>query len=115
MNIRKDDMVQVKTGNDKGKVAKVLRILREKNKAYVEGIALVYRHTKPNRQNQQGGRVSKERAVDLSNLALYCAKCAKGTRVGRRFAANGQKERYCKHCETGLGTMGPAKPAHAGK
>jgi large subunit ribosomal protein L24 len=115
MNIRKDDMVQVMTGNDKGKVAKVLRILREKNQAYVEGIALVYRHTKPNRQNQQGGRVSKERAVDLSNIALYCNKCSSGVRVGRRFTAKGQKERFCKKCDIGLGTIGPVKSAHAAK
>jgi large subunit ribosomal protein L24 len=115
MNIRKDDMVQVMTGNDKGKVAKVLRVLREKNHAYVEGVALVYRHTKPSRQNQQGGRVSKERAVDLSNVALYCSKCNSGVRVGRRILASGQKERYCKKCDAALGTIGPAKPAHAAK
>ena len=115
MNIRKDDMVEVITGNDKGKVAKVLRVLREKNKAYVEGVAQVYRHTKPNRQNQQGGRITKERAIDLSNVALYCSKCASGTRVGRRIAANGQKERYCKKCEASLGTMGPARAKAATK
>jgi large subunit ribosomal protein L24 len=115
MSIRKDDMVQVITGNDKGKVAKVLRVLHDQNKAYVEGVAQVYRHTKPNRQNQQGGRITKERAIDLSNVALYCGKCSKGVRVGRRFAANGQKERYCKNCEGGLGTMGPARAGHAKK
>ena len=90
MNIRKDDMVQVMTGNDKGKVAKVLRILREKNQAYVEGVALVYPATsKPSRQNQQGGRISKERSRSTSPtaVALYCNKCASGVRVGRRILA----------------------------
>ena len=58
MNIRKDDMVEVITGNDKGKVAKVLRVLPEKNKIVVEGINRVYKHLKPSAKNQQGGRLS---------------------------------------------------------
>jgi large subunit ribosomal protein L24 len=55
MNIRKDDMVEVITGNDKGKVAKVLRVMPGANKVVVEGVRQVYRHTKPSRRNQQGG------------------------------------------------------------
>lgn len=115
MNIRKDDMVEVITGVDRGKVAKVLRVLGEKNKVVVEGINQAYRHTKPNRRNQQGGRISKEMPVDASNVQLFCGACRQGVRVGKRFAANGQKERYCKKCGGGLGTLGRAKAAHAGK
>jgi large subunit ribosomal protein L24 len=115
MNIRKDDMVKVITGVDKGKVAKVLRVLGDKNKVVVEGIAQVYKHTKPNRLNQQGGRVSKEMPIAVSNVLIYCPACRDGVRQGRRFTANGQKERYCKKCDGSLGNIGKAKPAHAGK
>jgi large subunit ribosomal protein L24 len=115
MNIRKDDMVEVITGNDKGKVAKVLRVLDDKNKVVVEGVRQVYRHTKPNRRNQQGGRLSKEMPLDASNVQLYCPSCRSGVRVGKRFSANGQKERFCKKCGGSLGALGRAKPAHASK
>jgi large subunit ribosomal protein L24 len=115
MNIREKDMVKVITGVDKGKVAKVLRVLTDKNKVVVEGVAQVYKHTKPSRMNQQGGRISKEMPIAASNVMLYCSACQDGVRQGRRFAANGQKERYCKKCNGGLGTLGRAKAAHAGK
>jgi len=115
MNIRKDDMVKVITGVDKGKIAKVLRVLNEKNKVVVEGIAQVYKHTKATRQNQQGGRISKEMPISASNVQVYCPTCQDGVRQGRRFDAKGQKERYCKTCGHGLGNVGKAKTAHAGK
>ena len=115
MNIRKDDMVKVITGVDKGKVAKVLRVLNEKNKIVVEGIAQVYKHTKPSRQNQQGGRISKEMPIAASNVLVYCPACRDGVRQGRRFSGNGQKERYCKSCGGSLGLVGRAKAAHAGR
>lgn len=115
MTIRKDDMVEVLTGNDKGKVAKVLRVLTDKNKVVVEGVRQVYRHTKPSRRNQQGGRLSKEMPLDVSNVQLYCGNCRSGVRVGRRFSADGQKERFCKKCGVSLGKIGRAKAAHAKK
>jgi large subunit ribosomal protein L24 len=115
MNIRKDDMVKVITGVDKGKVAKVLRVLNDKNKIVVEGIAQVYRHTKPSRQNQQGGRISKEMPIAASNVMIFCNACRDGVRQGRRFSNKGQKERYCKKCGGSLGTLGRAKAVHAAK
>lgn len=115
MNIRKDDTVQVLTGVDKGKVSRVLRVVTDKGKVVVEGVNQVYRHTKPNRRNQQGGRLSKEMPVDASNVAVYCSACRTGVRIGKRFAANGQKERYCKKCGNNLGKLGRPKAAHASK
>ncbi len=118
MKIRKDDLVEVITGDDKGspenrKVAKVLRVIPEKNKVVVEGVNRVYKHLKPNAKNQQGGRLSKEMPVDVSNVQLFCPSCNRGVRVGNRFTATGQKERYCKVCSTALGNVGPAKPTRA--
>jgi large subunit ribosomal protein L24 len=118
MLIRKDDQVEVITGDDKGspsarKIAKVLRVLPEKNKILVEGVNRVYKHLKPGAKNQQGGRLSKEMPIDASNVMLYCPSCNRGVRVGHRFTAEGRKQRYCKSCAAGLGDVGPAKPARA--
>jgi large subunit ribosomal protein L24 len=120
MHVRKDDQVEVITGDDKGTpskrlVAKVLRVLPAKNKVVVEGVNRVYKHLKPSAKNQQGGRLSKEMPIAASNVMLYCPACAKGVRVGRRFTDSGQKQRYCKKCGATLGTIGPAKPSRATK
>jgi large subunit ribosomal protein L24 len=118
MHIRKDDQVEVIAGDDKGtpanrRVAKVLRVLPAKNKIVVEGVNRVYKHLKPSAKNQQGGRLSKEMPIAVSNVMLYCPSCRRGVRVGHRFTESGQKQRYCKVCASSLGNVGPAKPAHA--
>src|SRR5262245_36103652 len=118
MFIRKDDQVEVITGDDKGtsdqrKIAKVLRVLPAKNKIVVEGVNRVYKHLKPSAKNQQGGRLSKEMPIAVSNVMLYCPACRRGVRVGHRFTDAGQKQRYCKACNSSLGNVGPVKPARA--
>jgi large subunit ribosomal protein L24 len=120
MHIRKDDQVEVITGDDKGspssrRIAKVLRVLPEKNKIVVEGVNRVYKHLKPSQKNQQGGRLSKEMPIDASNVMLYCPSCNRGVRVGHRFTEAGQKQRYCKSCSASLGDVGPVKPTRAAK
>ena len=102
MLIRKDDQVEVITGDDKGssdsrRIAKVLRVLPDKNKVVVEGVNRVYKHLKPSAKNQQGGRLSKEMPIDASNVAILCDKCGP-TRIGYRIDANGKKIRTCKKC-----------------
>lgn len=103
MKIRKDDMVEVISGDDAGTakartVARVLRVMPEENKIVVEGINKVYKHLKPNRRNAQGGRLSKEMPIDASNVQLYCPSCRRGTRVGYRYTDAGVKERFCRKC-----------------
>ncbi len=119
MHIRRDDMVEVIAGDDRGagsrKVARVLRVIPEKNKVIVEGINRVYKHLRPSRQNPQGGRLSKEMPISASNVLKYCDRCARGVRLGFRFAADGAKERYCKKCSSSLGTVSPPRTAHAKK
>jgi large subunit ribosomal protein L24 len=113
MYIRKDDQVVVITGDDKGpEHRKVLRVVAQTGKVVVEGVNRVYKHMKPSAQNRQGGRLSKEMPIDVSNVLLYCPACNKGVRVGHRFAQSGQKQRYCKRCQSVLGTVGPAKSNH---
>jgi large subunit ribosomal protein L24 len=113
MHIRKDDMVVVTTGDDKGpEPRKVLRALPKAGKIVVEGVNRVYKHLKPSAKNQQGGRLSKEMPIDASNVLLYCPTCHHGVRVNHRINDEGRKERLCKAGHS-LGHLGPAKAARA--
>jgi large subunit ribosomal protein L24 len=96
MHIRKDDIVEVITGDDKGKRGRVLRAIPKDNKVVVEGINRVYRHVRPNRRNAQGGRLSKEMPVHVSNVALIDPNTNKPTRVTLRIHDDGSKERFAK-------------------
>ena len=96
--LKKDDQVEVVSGKDKGRVGKILRVDPRNNKAIVEKVNMVKRHTKPNPANQQGGIIDKEAMLDLSNLKLICPKCAKTVRIGRRLLDDGSKVRVCKKC-----------------
>ncbi len=120
MHIRKDDQVEVIAGDDKGspdnrRFAKVLRVLPARNKIVVEGINRVYKHMRPSQKNPQGGRLSKEMPIDVSNVMLVCSKCNRGVRVGHRFTEDGQKQRFCRSCGQTLGSIGPRKAAHASR
>ena len=96
MYIRKDDTVEVTTGDDKGTRGKVLRVLREKNQVVVAGVNRVYKHMKPSRRSPQGGRLSKEMPVDASNVMMIDPSTNKPTRVGVRYLNDGSKELYAK-------------------
>jgi large subunit ribosomal protein L24 len=115
MFIRVNDVVEVLTGDDKGKRGKVVSIDHEKSKLVVQGINLVYRHMKPSRRNQQGGRLSKEMAINISNVALIDPSTNKPTRVGVRYLPDGSKELYAKKSGTGLRIVSKARPTYAKK
>lgn len=120
MHIHKGDIVEVITGDDSGNKAtpttgRVLRVLMDKNKVVVEGVNRVWKHMKPSRRNPQGGRLSKEMPIAVSNVMLYCPTCRRGVRVGRRYKNDGAKERFCKKCGAGLGLVSKPRPAYAKK
>ena len=117
MQIRKDDLVIVIAGEDADKALarRVLRVLADANKIVVEGVNRVYKHLKPNRRTGQGGRLSKEMPINVSNVQIYCPTCKHGVRQGRRYAADGAKERYCKKCSITLGKLSKAREAYAKK
>lgn len=96
--LKKNDQVEVIAGKDKGRVGKVLRVLREDDKAVVERINLIKRHTKPQEMNQQGQIVEKESPIHVSNLQLICPECTKTGRIGKKVLDDGSKVRYCKSC-----------------
>ncbi|EIW92480.1 ribosomal protein L24 [Capnocytophaga sp. oral taxon 412 str. F0487] len=95
LKIKTGDTVKIIAGEYKGKEGKVLRVDREKNRAIVEGVNLVKKHTKPNAQNPQGGIVEKEASIHISNLAFIDPKTKKTTRVGFEVR-DGKKVRISK-------------------
>jgi large subunit ribosomal protein L24 len=92
---------------------KVLAIDRRKGRVTVEGVNRVYKHVRRSQKNPQGGRLSKEMPIQISNVLLVCARCGRGVRTGARLASDGSKERYCKRCGAGLGVIAPPKKAKA--
>ena len=82
MHIRTGDIVEVIAGDDKDVKGKVLHIDREKGKLTVEGVNKVYKHVRRSQRNPQGGRLSKEMPVQISNVLLMCPKCNQGVRTG---------------------------------
>ncbi len=115
MLIRAGDTVEVITGADRGTRSRVVTVDRTARKAVVEGVNRVYKHVKRSQKNPQGGRLSKEMPVQLSNLKLICESCKQATRVGARYLEDGSKERHCKKCGAGLGQIAPARAAYAKK
>ncbi|MBT8324864.1 MAG: 50S ribosomal protein L24 [Winogradskyella sp.] len=94
LKIKTGDTVQVIAGDHKGSEGKVLTIDRSKNKAIIEGINMVKKHTKPSAQNPQGGIVEKEAPIHISNLSLLTGK-GETTRVGYRMEGD-KKVRFSK-------------------
>ncbi len=97
-HIKKDDMVAVIAGKEKGKTGKVLTVIRKKDRVVVEKLNMVKRHMKPGAYSRQGGIVEKEGPIHISNLMLICSKCTDPTRVGYQILEDGRKVRYCKKC-----------------
>ncbi len=96
--IRKDDKVTIIAGKEKGKIGSVLRVDSEKNRAIVEKINVVKRHTRAGGKHAQGGIVEKEASIHISNLMLVCNKCAEPTRIAKRVLEDKSKVRVCKKC-----------------
>jgi large subunit ribosomal protein L24 len=115
MHIRKDDTVEVLAGDDKGTRGRVLRVLRDRNKVVVEGVNRVYRHLKPSRRNPQGGRLSKEMPVNVSNVALIDPQTNRPTRVGVKYLDDGTKVLIAKRSGATLRTLAKADPKYAKK
>jgi large subunit ribosomal protein L24 len=90
LKVKKGDIVRVIAGDHKGEQGKIVTVQREKNKAIVEGVNMVSKHTKPSAKNPQGGIVKKEAAIHISNLSLIDPKSKETTKVG--FKQEGDKK-----------------------
>ena len=111
MHIRKDDIVEVITGDDAGTRGKALRVDRVAGRILVEGINRVRKHVRKSQKNPQGGILSKEAAISLSNVMLVCQACNRAARTGTRLLDGGGKERFCKRCGAGSARSEWPRPA----
>ena len=96
LHIKKGDTVFVNAGNDRGKTGKVLEILTDKDRAIVEGINMVSKHTKPNAKHPQGGIIKLEAGIHISTLQVVDPSKGGATKVGRRMNDKGKLVRYAK-------------------
>lgn len=98
LHVKKNDMVKIIAGKDKGKSGKVLRVMPDKGRVLVENLNVIKRHTRPSRTNNEGGIIEKEAPIALSNVQLLCPGCNKPARTGIRVLEDGSKSRFCKIC-----------------
>ncbi|KAB2951406.1 50S ribosomal protein L24 [Heliorestis acidaminivorans] len=98
VHVKKGDTVQVVTGKDAGTKGKVIEVIRDKNRVVVEKVNIVKRHTKPTKAMPQGGIMEKESPIDASNVMIYCSKCARPVRIGKKIKDDGNKVRICRKC-----------------
>jgi large subunit ribosomal protein L24 len=98
IRIKKDDKVKVLTGKDKGKIGKVLKVVKKTNRVVVENINVVKVHQRPTQANPQGGIVDKTMPINVSNLMVMCNSCVKPTRIGIKQLEDGKRVRICKKC-----------------
>ena len=96
LHIRKGDTVKVLAGDDRGKTGKVLEVVLEKNRAIVEGINIVTKHTKPSAGKPEGGIKKTEASMHVSNLMLIDPASGKPTRTGRKLNDKKKLQRYSK-------------------
>ena len=96
LHIKKGDIVYVNTGVDKGKTGRVMKVMVDKQRAIVEGLNMVSKHTKPNAKSPQGGIEKKEAPIHISNLNVVDPKSGKPTRIGRKLDEKGALVRYSK-------------------
>ncbi len=105
VRIKKNDVVMVTTGADKGKTGRVLRVIQDRNRVVVEGINRVWKHVRPSQRNPQGGRIQKDAAIHVSNVMPVDPATGKGTRV-KFDMRGGKKHRVAIGSGTDLGTIG---------
>lgn len=96
LHIKKGDIVIVNSGTSKGQQGKVLQVFPAKQRAIVEGINMISKHTKPNANNPQGGIIKIEAPIHISNLNLKDPSTGQPTRIGRRLGKDGKMVRYSK-------------------
>jgi len=96
--IKKDDKVKVVAGKDKGKIGKVIKVDRKKDRILVEHINVVKRHTRPSGQTKQGGIIESEAMLQTANVMLVCGKCLKPARIKIKVLDDGKRNRMCGKC-----------------
>ena len=96
--IKKDDQVMVMSGKDRGHVGRVVNVRPREGRIMVEGAARAKKHTRPTKNNQQGGIIDQELFIDISNVQIVCKSCGRPTRVGHKIEGDA-KVRICRKCD----------------
>lgn len=99
LKLKKDDIVQVISGREKGKKGKVLSLFPQENKVLVEKLNMYKRHMKGDGKTRQAGIIEREGKINISNVLLVCDKCGKGVRVKRKKLEDGKRVRICVKCD----------------
>ena len=109
VEIKRDDLVRVISGKDRGKEGRVLRVMPVEGRVMIDGVGMAKRHTRTGakrtrtgQQLNQGGIIDIETFVDISNVQIVCKSCNQPTRVGHRMEGDGTKIRICRKCEKDL-------------
>lgn len=100
--IRKGDFVIVTSGKDKGKKGRVLSVFPSSKKIVVEKVNILKKHVRPTKKNPQGGIITQESGINISNVSLLCPACAQPTRIGYKVRGEKVKVRFCKKCESDI-------------
>jgi len=103
MYIKKNDKVKILAGKDKGKSGKVLQVMPSEGRISIEGLNLLIKHLRPQKQGEKGQRIEFPAFINASNVALVCSKCGKSTRIAHKVVkVEGKKDkkfRVCKKCQ----------------
>jgi large subunit ribosomal protein L24 len=103
VKIRKNDMVMVVKGRDRGKTGKVMRVMPEAGRVIIERLNIVKRHSKPRGAASPGGIIEKEAALRIENVMIFCDRCNAPVRVGWKDNADHTKSRICRRCDEAVG------------
>ncbi|MDH5637568.1 MAG: 50S ribosomal protein L24 [Nitrospinota bacterium] len=98
ISVKRNDVVVVIAGADKGKKGKILEVISSEGRVIVEKVNIVKRHQRPTQQQRQGGIIEREAKIDASNVQLFCSKCDKPVRIGHQRLEDGKKVRICRKC-----------------
>ena len=101
--LKKDDLVMVVTGRERGKTGKVMRVIAAEGRVIVERLNVMKRHSKPRGPQSPGGIVEKEAPIQISNVMFFCERCNAPVRIGTKAAADGTRTRICRRCGEQLG------------
>lgn len=96
--LKKDDIIEVIAGKEKGKKGKVLLYVPATQRISIENLNMYKRHMKPSGSNKQGGIIEKEGSMNVSNVLLVCDKCGKGVRIKSKKLEDGKRVRVCRKC-----------------
>ena len=101
--IRKNDLVMVINGRDRGKTGKVIKVVPETGRLLIERLNVVKRHSRPRGAASPGGIVEREAPIDLASVMIFCERCNAPVRVGVKIAADQTKTRVCRRCGESIG------------